>query len=63
MAQKKIDLRELSDDELMSLAREADLLRQHRQQKADGQTQVTDYPSWDLGVVGRLSREEIYDDD
>jgi 4'-phosphopantetheinyl transferase EntD len=62
MTTRSIDLEGLPEPQAQAIAAQVELLRRAAAAKKAAKTPPHELPVWPLGVIGRLTREEIYDD-
>lgn len=63
METRKIDLEGVPEPIARGLEVLADMARKLSDGPAPGKAALSDLPVWSLGVIGKLTRDEIYDDD
>jgi hypothetical protein len=62
MAPRSISLEGLPERQGQAIAAQVEFLRRAAAAKKTAKTPPRELPVWPLGVIGRLTREEIYDD-
>jgi hypothetical protein len=62
MATRSIDLEGLPEPQARAIAAQVEFLRRAARAKGAAKTPPRELPVWRLGVIGSLTREEIYDD-
>ena len=62
MTMRSVDLEGLPEPQARAIIAEVEFLRRVAAEKKAAKAPPPELPVWPLGVIGRLTREEIYDD-
>jgi hypothetical protein len=59
---RQIDLEGIPEPQARAIVAQVEFLKRSAAAKRGARKRPPELPSWPLGVIGRLTREEIYDD-